>query len=226
MTSKALRAGIAGVTAGAAAVAAYIFAVRPWHLKWGAEPEEAERPLPGDDRLPHPKVSATHAITIQAPVEKVWPWIVQMGQGRGGMYTYDWIENMMGLEMRSAETILPQFQNLKVGDVIPFEPGGGGPPVVALEPNRYLLIGGEANAQSEGVFKINDPTPGAFFAVSWLFYLEPAGAGATRLIERFRLDWYPPSLKNSIYMFAFLEPGAFVMERGMLMGIKKRAEKM
>lgn len=216
---------IAGVAAGAAAIATYARVVRPWHLRWGATDAEVKRILPGDDLVLHPKLSATHAITIRAPAAHVWKWLVQMGQGRGGMYTYDWLENMMlHLDMHSANEILPEFQNLKVGDVVPFAPGGIGPAVLGLEPNKYLLLGGKIDPQSEGVFSMRDTTPGNFMAVSWLLYLEPIDEVSTRLLERIRFDW-APTPQNNFYMRGFLEPGSFLFERGMLRGIKARAEK-
>jgi hypothetical protein len=219
-----LRSIIVAAASGAAGVALYKFVLRPWHLSWGATDEETLRSLPGDEIILNPRINATHALTIDAPPQAIWPWLVQMGQGRGGMYTYDWIENLMGLNMKSTDRILPEYQYLQVGDIVPFEPGGNGPPVVQIEPDRALVLGAKADAQSEGPFKLNDPDPNAYFAISWLFFLNRMGEDRTRLIERFRLDWYPPNLKNAIYMYAFLEPGAFLMERGMLLGIKRRAE--
>ncbi len=220
-----VRGFVSAAAFGSAAIAAYVRVIRPWHLAWGTGGDETRRPLPGDDLIPHPRIDATHAITIRASAQEVWPWLVQMGQGRGGMYSYDWLENSMGLAMHNADRILPEFQNLQVGDTIPFAPGGFGPQVAILEPNRALVLSGRSNAESEGPFKLDDPTPGAFFAASWLFYLEPKGPGITRLIERFRLDWSPASFKNSLYMYGMLESSAFVMERKMLLNLKERAER-
>ncbi|HEX7974849.1 MAG TPA: hypothetical protein VF498_10600, partial [Anaerolineales bacterium] len=132
---------------GAAATAAYILAVRPWHEAWGAGKTELARSLPGDDLVPQPKVNATHAITISAPASAVWPWLVQIGEGRGGFYSYTWIEKMMGANIENSERILPEYQQLKVGDIVPFYQKSG-PPVAAIEPGRYLVIGGRIDAQS------------------------------------------------------------------------------
>ncbi len=215
---------VAAAAAGSALIAGYVLFLRPWHHRWGATDEETGRPLPGDDMIRDAKVAATHAVTIDATPDAIWPWLIQMGQGRGGMYSYDWLDNLMHLQMHSANHILPQLQDLKVGDIIPLEPGGGGPPVRLLEPNRALLLGGKIDAESEGKFRVSDEVPGAFFAVTWLFFLDPIGEQRTRLIERFRIDWSPRNLKNAAFIYAFLEPGAFIMERGMLLGIKKRVE--
>ena len=128
--------------------AIYALFVRPWHQRWGASEDEAARSLPGDDLIPAPAWAATHAITIDAPPEAVWPWLVQLGQGRGGFYTYDSLENLMGLDMHSANRILPEHQTLKVGDLIPLAPGGFGMPVATLEPGRTLLL--HADTRSDG----------------------------------------------------------------------------
>ncbi|HZD59242.1 MAG TPA: CPBP family glutamic-type intramembrane protease, partial [Anaerolineae bacterium] len=191
---------------------AYAFVVRPWHLRWGATNKEITKPLPGDEILPSPKLQATHAITINAPSDKVWPWLVQIGHGRGGFYSYDWIENLVGLNIHSADKILDEFQHLKVGDTVPLAPSGFGPPVVAIEPGKYLALGGTM-----------EPKPGSYFSSSWGFSLEDLGGNVTRLVERFRLDW-SPSLANELFYRSVLEPGSFMMERKMLLGIKKRAE--
>jgi len=89
--------GAALAAAGAGALAAYVLAVRPWHLRWGATDEEVSRPMPGDELVAHPNVLSTHAITINAPVEEVWPWLVQIGQDKGGFYSYSWLENLVWL---------------------------------------------------------------------------------------------------------------------------------
>ena len=119
-------AGLAGLTVAAAAVS-YPWLFRRTCLTWGATPEEVTGELPGDDLLPNPDILTTRAITIDAPPAAVWPWLVQMGSGRGGAYTYDWIENLFGLDMHSADEILPQFQDLKVGDELPLGPEAPAP---------------------------------------------------------------------------------------------------
>jgi len=111
---------IAGGAAAAAAtsVATYPVLWRRWCLTWGATAGEAAAQMPGDDLMASPDLISTRAITVEAPPSAIWPWLVQMGSGRGGAYTYDWIENLFGLGMHSANEILPQFQDLKVGDVL------------------------------------------------------------------------------------------------------------
>jgi hypothetical protein len=132
---------LAGV-AGAAAVGGHL-AMRPRTLRWGATPEEAAETLPGDERTPHPRVRSTRVVTIDAPPERVWPWLVQMGIGRAGSYTHDWVERLLFharyVEGRhSATRIHPGLQNLKVGDVIPM--GAGGYAAVSeIEPFHHLV---------------------------------------------------------------------------------------
>ena len=206
--------------------AAYWFAIRPQHLRWGAESAEVTAFWPGDDLIPRPQISATHALTIQAPPHQVWPWLVQIGQGRGGFYSYEAIENAMGLGMENAERILPEWQDLQVGDVVPLAPDGAmDVPVVIVEPQRALVLHADSRLPSPAG-KSGPPLPaGQFLAVSWGFYLGGLAGGATRLVERFRLD-YTPTLANELIYKLFLELGAFVMERKMLLGNQQRAERL
>lgn len=210
------------VIPGAAGYLAYSKVIRPWHLKWGATGEEVRRPLPGDELVPEPKLTATHAITIRAAREEVWPWLIQMGQGRGGLYSYGWLENLFGLGIGSAERILPEFQNLQVGDILPLAPDGSGPRVEALEPGRTLVLHGDTRLDPKAA-PLRKLRPGDHVNVSWVFALAEAAPGTTRLLERFRMDWNR-SLRNTLLNRLLLEPAGFVMERKMLLGIKRRAE--
>lgn len=205
---------------GAAAFTAYWKYLRPWHLRWGATSDETQHTFPGDELLPGAKMEATHAVTIAAPPQQVWPWLVQIGQGRGGFYSYDWIENLMGLDIHTTNQILPEHQQLKVGDLVPLSPDGFGIPVTLLEPEQALVLRGDTRLDPDA---IPGMAPGDYFAATWAFYLESLPHNQTRLIERWKADWNP-SLRNTIFMRLFLEPGAFLMERRMLRGIQKRAE--
>jgi len=172
-------------------------------LTWGAAPEEAASRLPGDELLEDADGVATRAITIAAPPSAVWPWIAQMGPyPRGGAYTYDWIENLLGLNMRSADRVLPEYQNPQVGDGFGY--GANRMTFAIVEPERVL-----ATRSADGNWV-------------WTFVLEEKD-GKTRLLSRnrFRL----PKLKDKIGMIP-MEPGSLVMERKMLKGIKERAEKL
>jgi hypothetical protein len=190
---------------GLAAGIVYSKPARRWCLTWGATTEEAAARLVGDELLTDPDIKSTRAITVAAPPDAVWPWLVQMGSGRGGAYTYDWIENLFGLGMHSADEILPQFQELAVDDVLPVGPNGPGMRVKILEPGRALA------------FRSIDGT------WVWAFHLLPTAAG-TRLISRNRIATPDVSWPMRVVNRVVMEPGSFVMERRMLLGIKERAE--
>lgn len=201
---KKVGAGLA--IAGAGAVAAYVWAVRPWHLRWGATDEEVGKRLAGDELVPVAKLKATHAITINAAAADVWPWLVQMGQNRGGFYSYTWLENLAGCHMRNVSEIIPQWQELKVGDSVWLHPKAPPLEVAAIEPGRAIVLKG------------------------WgAFILEPIDEKTTRLIIRSQGN-YDPDLKNAVLNFLLwrvaFEPAHFIMERKMLLGIKERAEKL
>src|SRR5512146_440105 len=133
-SSKLARALVVAI----AGAATYSLVVRPWMGRWGATDDETYRSLPGDDLVPDPKLNWTHAVTVDAPAGGVWPWLVQIGQNRGGFYSYDWIENLMGLNIHSADRILPEFQTLSQGDRLSLAPDMPGLPVAVLEPGRAL----------------------------------------------------------------------------------------
>ena len=201
---RALAIG-AGFAAGVVPVV-YLGFLRDWCLTWGARPDEVSRKLPGDELLPGAGLVTTRAITIDAPAEAIWPWLVQMGSGRGGAYTYDWIENLFGLDMHSADTILPQYQDIKIGDELPLGPGRAVMRVEVLDPPRAFAI------------RIGDQN------WAWIFALAPEG-GSTRLISRNRIATATLAPASRLFYTLFMEPGSLVMERKMLVGIKQRAER-
>ncbi len=172
-------------------------------LTWGATRAEAEARLPGDELQPDSDGVSTRAVWVEAPAAAVWPWLAQMGPApRGGAYTYDWIENLLGLDMHSADRVLPEFQHPKVGDTIGF--GTNRMRIECVEPERVLAWrSGDDNWV-------------------WTFVLEERD-GRTRLISRnrFRL----PTLVSRIGMLP-MEAGSLVMERKMLLGIRQRAEQV
>jgi len=172
-------------------------------LHWGATTQEARSRLPGDELLEHADGVATRAITIDAPASAVWPWIAQMGPApRGGAYTYDWIENLLGLNMHSVDRVLPEFQHPEVGDTLGL--GANRMRLERVEPERVL-----AWRSGDGNWV-------------WTFVLCEQD-GTTRLISRnrFRL----PTLTARLGMLP-MEPGSLMMERKMLRGIKARAERL
>ena len=122
-----------GVTAG------YFKFLRTLHMTWGATQEEVAATLPGDELMPKPKVVSTRAVEIDAPASAVWPWLVQMGPGRGGAYTYDWLERRLGVEMQNTDEIHPEFQHMDVGDEFPM-PGGYAFRVEIFDPEKTLAF--------------------------------------------------------------------------------------
>jgi hypothetical protein len=185
--------------------AAYLLFFRRRCLNWGARADEVAAKLPGDELLADPGLVTTRAITVHAPAGAIWPWLAQMGSGRGGAYSYDWIENLFGLNMHSASEILPQYQDIKVGDELPL--GGGGPVmrVEVADPPRALAV---RSADQNW---------------AWIFALIPEG-DSTRLISRNRIAVQALSPASRLFYPLFMEPGSLVMERKMLLGIKRRAE--
>ncbi len=115
----------AAVTAIGGAAAAYVFLARSQQLRWGATDDEADGPLLGDDLIPHPDLSATRAIAVRTSAGQVWPWIAQLGQGRGGFYSYDFLENLVGCDIHSADRIIPEWQDVRVGDEVKLAPQVG-----------------------------------------------------------------------------------------------------
>lgn len=191
---------------GAAWATSYPLLLRDRCLHWGATPEEVARRIPGDDLITDPDIVSTRAVSIYAPPEAIWPWLVQMGSGRGGAYTYDWIENFLGLDMHSADEIKPEFQDLKVGDVLPIGANGPSMTVEILEPGRQLSL------HADNVYWV------------WTFALYPAGAG-TRLVSRNVIATPYASSGRRVFNLLVMEPGSLMMERKMLLGIKERAER-
>jgi uncharacterized protein YndB with AHSA1/START domain len=206
----------------------YFLLVRPWHLNWSVTEEEAHRPLPYDHLVPRPVAQITHAITINAPAEEVWRWLVQLGQGRGGMYSYDWLENLADLDMHSTEEIMPELQDLEVGDLVRLAPermgAEAGLRVAAMEPGRALVLHQPADPESGRPHDRDDPDLGNYYGWNWVFVLEEVDPDTTRLIVRSRVDGRPRYLIKAFYTL-LLEVPHFVMERGMLKGIKRRAER-
>jgi hypothetical protein len=174
--------------------------------QWGAASSDLARVMAGDSFLVDPTYSGTMAVTVNATPEHIWPWLVQIGYRRGGLYSYDWLDRLFGyLDRPSATRVLPQFQHLAVGDRIPL---GRGPswPVAVVEPNRALVLDMRNMAGLDWV---------------WQFGLYPIDETRTRLISRSRVRAQP--LWARLLTHA-IEPAGFLMTRRMLLGLKQRAE--
>lgn len=194
--------------------------VRPHMLHWGATPAEVGLYLAGDELIPDPLLLSTRAISIKVDTDRVWPWLAQMGQGRGGFYSYDWLENLFGLDIHTANRIIPELQALKVGDLIPFWRGAG-VRVIKVEPSSLLMLGGTIYSGNDDnrISATADDLGG-----TWVFALQSTNLGETRMLVRTRVAKFPPIWLSTLLCRFLIEPAHFVMERGMLYGIRKRAE--
>ena len=178
-------------------VAFFYLVYRPWQLSWGATADEVARPMAGDGLVTSPTFNATRAVTINAPAEHIWPWIVQIGYKRAGFYSWDILDND---GIPSAERILPEYQNLEIGDPVPLDEEIDAA-VVGMKPNEWLLL----------VFQ-SDST------VTWAWALHKIDVDHTRLVTRLR--WRASSVVSQFVLDAF----EIIMMRKHLLGIKRRAE--
>jgi hypothetical protein len=179
--------------------------------RWGSTTAELDAVLPGDEFLPHPNMTTTRAVTVQAAAADVWPWIAQLGQGRGGFYSYDGLENLVGCDIHSAEEIVPAWQDVTVGDKINLAPEVA-MSVVVVEPGHALVLrGGTAMGPATMPF---DST--------WAFVLDERPDGTTRLISRERYTYLRPWAALVIQPVSVI---SFVMSRKMLRGIAARSER-
>lgn len=194
---------------GLAAATVYRGILRPRLGTWGAAPHEAEQALPGDPLVPDPDYATTRAITIHAPTDAVWPWLAQIGQGRGGFYSYDGLENLFGLDIHSADRIVAAWQHVDVGDSVRMAPperfaGTARMEVARVDPGRALVLRSPSDVPGDPV-------------AAWAFVLASVDASTTRLLVRTRLKGHPAFL-------LLLEPVHFIMEQKMLRGVRQRAE--
>lgn len=185
----------------------YWFPVRRWFSRAGTTPEELARVMPGDALIANPTHTATQAVTINAPPGDIWPWLVQIGYQRGGLYSYDWLDRLFRfLDRPSASRILPEFQQLAVGDTIFF--GDEELTVAVLEPLRALAL----SYQARGMEWV------------WQFGLYPLDDQRTRLVTRGR-ERTPNTVVWWLGM-RIMEPAAFIMTRRMLLNLKQRSERL
>jgi hypothetical protein len=191
-------------------IAALAFVGRSRLRRWGATDEEIAAAQPGDELIGDANVTATRAITIRRSPDVVWPWVAQLGQGRGGFYSYDFLENLVGCDIHSADRVVPEWQQLEVGDEVRLAPTAG-LRVAILEPGRALVL--------QGSLPIARRPP---FDSTWAFVLCEQPDGTTRLLSRERYGyrrWWAPFVVEPTQAISF------VMSRKMLLGIRKRAER-
>lgn len=185
---------------------AYWFPIRRWMGRWGTASADLTRAMAGDGLIADPTYSGTMAVIVNAKPEHIWPWLVQIGYRRGGLYSYDWLDRLFGyLDRPSATRVLPEFQHLSVGDTIPV---GRGPnwPVGVVEPNRALVLDMRNMGGLDWV---------------WQFGLYPVDETRTRLVSRSRVRAHAVWARLLTHA---IEPAGFLMTRRMLLGLKQRAE--
>ncbi len=188
----------------------YRCALRSRQLSWGATDDEAAAALPGDDLLAGADLTATRAVTVDRPPDDVWPWIAQLGQGRGGLYSYDALENLVGCDMHSADRVIAEWQDVAVGGRLRLHPEVA-LDVVVVDPGKALVVRG-------GVPMGDTPPPYDF---TWAFVVRASSDGTTRLLVRERYlytRWWSGLLVEPV------EIVSFVMSQKMLRGIRERAE--
>jgi len=227
MIRRAARAGYEIVVGGTLAAGALLLSplLRRWYNRWGATAAELEQPMLGDELVAGPKLGYTRAISIDAPPEAVWPWLAQFGQGRGGFYSYDGLENIIGCRIHSADRILPEHQRPQPGDLIRSGPEGKGYAawqILEVDAPRHLVLMG-ADPETKAAPPVVEEVPErGYVASTWQWALRPSDDGrSTRLVVRQRLTYSP----RQRLLWRIVEPLNFVMERGMLRGLKLRAEK-
>jgi pimeloyl-ACP methyl ester carboxylesterase len=217
MALRARRVGQAALVLAGGYLGLLAVARRQQH--WGATDQEVTQPLPGDDLLPAAKLASTHAITIAAPAERIWPWLAQMGYaGRAGMYSYDFLERRFGA--RNLDRLNPDMVPLAAGDRMPFAPGL--PMTVAVADPPHALVLSQVVAGGK-VVDPGEPPGDDFYGWSWAFVLQPVNATTTRLLTRMRVH-YQPASKWAPYFRLLIEPAHLVMGRRQLLGIRQRAE--
>jgi hypothetical protein len=189
------------------AFVSYMFVIRPAGLRWGATDAEVGRVIAGDELIAHPSFNATRAVTIDAPPEAIWPWLMQWGYGKAGFYGYDLLENIGSPNgIRSADRLLPQYQHLAVGDKVKMtEPYFFC--VRTIEPNHFLLLAGCSGP--------------SLATMAWV--LEPLDENHTRLIHRIRME-YPLSQPAVLPAMLFSDLADHVAVPKLLLGFKGRVE--
>ena len=208
------RAGRIGIALGIVAVAvAAVGAVRRVSLRWGTAGDEATGPLPGDDILPVADLQATRAISVDAARAEVWPWVAQIGQNRAGFYSYDWMENLVGIDIHSADRLIPELRIRGVG-----EPVNLAPPVAldvaVFDEGHHLVL--------RGAVAPDGTAEGAPYDFTWAFVLVDDAGGGTRLVVRERYAYLMPWAAALVEPIEFV---SFLMSQRMLRGIRDRAER-
>jgi hypothetical protein len=231
----ARRDGWRDVAQGAAGVAVMVAALltpfdRGERSRWGAAAEAARGPYPGDELVPEPRWGWTHGIEVRVPAADVWPWVAQVGADRGGFYSYQWLENLIGCQVRNAATIHPEWAARQGGE-LRLHPEAPPLRIVTVQPGRALVAYMAPVHAMSSAQQGESLGPGAtirkkdrWMTASWLFLVEAAGPGRCRVISRYRCGTSGDISSRLRFGPALVEPVSFAMDRRMLIGIKQRAE--
>jgi len=197
------------------AAAGVLYAARRYFRDWGTTKAESQDVLPGDERVRPPMLRTTEAVSIDAPAEQVWPWLVQMGQDRGGLYGFEAIEKVLGLRYRNADRIHPEWQHIAADDEI------------RLAPKRWMNLPDGVTARVVTVIDgralvLRIDALRSVWDVVWSFHLVPRGDDQCRLLLRTRLALRHP---GEVAVAELMGPARAVLTRGMLVGIKRRVER-
>ncbi len=221
LTFKQIAEGVEGIVI---ILAGYLtIFLKTFRSHWGLSRDTAGRSFPGDEIIPEPKAQFTHGVEIDAPTSCIWPWIAQIGQGRGGFYSYELLENLSGLGIYNADEILPEFQYPKLGDKIPFSDKDAYP-LIVCKPGSAMAIETCIDLDTNQLYDPTIGTPQNFLHLTWLWYIEPLDKNRSRFISRNRAVT-SSTLKNRLLFGFLMEPIIFAMDRKMCLGIKKRAER-
>jgi len=214
---------------GAALIALAVIAsplLKRWYRGWGATTAEKGATLPGDELVPYPRMASTRAVAIAADAARVWPFLLQLGMNRGGWYSYELLEAAVGIggfvEGRTSERVVPELQTLSVGDEVWMHRMVMPLTVRAMEREKALVFLTRTDLADKRYFELGERMPKAYVNSSWAFYLKPAHPGM-RLLVRSRMD-YSPSFFNDVAWRVFADPISFVMERKMLLNIRRIVE--
>ena len=205
---------------GGAMVMAAAFAtpfLRPLRNEWGLDPAMALDTYPGDHLVPEPRWQWTHAIEIGTPAAEVWPWVAQVGADRAGFYSYQWLENLVGCGIENADTVHPEWA-VDVGADLLLHPEAPGLRIVEVEAGHHLVAHGAPDPRL-------DLSADRWIAASWLFLVRPLAAHRCLVVSRYRLASSPHLANRLQYGPTVMEPIGFAMDRRMLKGIKRRAER-
>jgi len=196
--------------------------LRRRRLRRGARDEERQQAFPGDELVPEPRWQYLHGVTVKVPPATLWPWVAQLGQGRGGFYSYQLLENLVGCRIQNAHAVIPGLQAISVGDSVHIHPEMPALRVAIVEPDHALVLhtrgeltSGQASAKGTDL----DPPN-----LSWAFIIKEAEGRQSRLLSRYRVDYGPGWARALGYGPWIVEPFSYAMDLKMLAGMRWRAE--